>query len=281
MVQPLSQVLHFEGISSGTDLGAGAKAYQVENLRKLHARWEAVLDAHRDNASSQNSRKSAIQRRVLFIDHCTPTPNEDAGSLVAFEIMQAFIANGYKVTFMPEDNFAHMGADTRDLQRLGIETIYHPAYSRMSAFLAARNDAFDVIFLHRFSVADAHLAALRRAYPRCADRVPQCRPALPARDAGGRTGVGRHGRGQGEAHPRTRVACDRRRRCRARAFGTRDAMLQREVPAANLVVFPLVHDPAPRWRRCPRATACVSSVDSAIRRTPTASAGSSRRSGRW
>ncbi|MFL6591555.1 MAG: glycosyltransferase, partial [Luteimonas sp.] len=159
VVQPLSQLLHFEGISSGTDLGAGAKAYQVENLRKLHARWAAELAGHRDNAVQPELEKErSVQRRALFIDHCTPSPNEDAGSLVAFEVMQAFIANGYKVTFVPEDNFAHVGAHTRDLQRIGIEAIYHPAYSRMSAFLAARKDPFDVIFLHRFGVADAHLA---------------------------------------------------------------------------------------------------------------------------
>jgi glycosyltransferase involved in cell wall biosynthesis len=59
-----------------------------------------------------------------------------------------------------------MGATTADLQRRGIEAIYHPAYSRMPAFLAARDDDFDVIFLHRFKVGEAHMAVLRRRYPR-------------------------------------------------------------------------------------------------------------------
>ena len=166
VVQPLSQLLHFEGISSGTDTNTGAKACQVENLRKLHARWHGVLATHRVNADSPELEKErSITRRVLFVDHCTPTPKEDAGSVVAFEVMRGFMANGYKVTFIPEDNFAHMGADTHGLQRLGIEAIYHPAYSRMPAFLSARGDPFDVIFLHRFGVGDAHMAALRKKYP--------------------------------------------------------------------------------------------------------------------
>jgi GT2 family glycosyltransferase len=166
VVQPLSQLLHFEGISSGTDLGSGAKAYQVENLRKLHERWKDKLATHRPNAEHPELEKErSVVRRVLFVDHCTPTPDEDAGSLVAFEVMKAFLGQGYKVTFIPEDNFANVGAATRNLQRIGIEAIYHPAYPRMAAFLAARNDPYDTIFLHRFGVGDAHIDALRRKYP--------------------------------------------------------------------------------------------------------------------
>ncbi|HVQ34096.1 MAG TPA: glycosyltransferase family 2 protein, partial [Lysobacter sp.] len=120
VVQPLSQLLHFEGISSGTDLGQGAKAYQVENLRKLHERWRPVLERHRDNADHPELEKErSVSRRMLFVDMVTPTPNEDAGSLVAWEMMTAFRDSGFKLTFIPEDNFAHMGASTRELQRIG------------------------------------------------------------------------------------------------------------------------------------------------------------------
>src|SRR5690606_36523715 len=136
VVQPLSQVLHFEGISSGTDTTQGAKAYQVRNLERLRERWRDVLDGHRDNADRPDLEKErGVRRRVLFVDHCTPTPNEDAGSRVAWEVMAAFQAHGCKVTFVPEDNFVHMGEDTHALQRNGIEPIYHPAYSRMDQFL--------------------------------------------------------------------------------------------------------------------------------------------------
>lgn len=167
VVQPLSQIIHFEGVTSGTDVSQGAKAHQVENLRKLAERWRAEIAGHRPNAERPDLEKErGIRRRVLFIDSVTPTPNEDAGSLVAWEVMAAFRKVGYKVTFVPEDNFAHVGADTADLQRLGVETIYHPSYSFMADFLAARHDPFDVIFLHRYKVAETHLRALRRRYPR-------------------------------------------------------------------------------------------------------------------
>ena len=166
VVQPLSQLLHFEGISSGTDLGSGVKAYQVENLRKLRERWAEVLTTHRDNADQPELEKErAVARRVLFVDKTTPTPNEDAGSVVADEILQGMVAAGCKVTFVPEDNFAHVGEATRALQRRGIEAIYHPAHSRMASFVVARKEPFDVIFLHRFAVGEKHLDLLRRRYP--------------------------------------------------------------------------------------------------------------------
>lgn len=244
VVQPLSQVIHFEGITSGTDLGTGAKAYQVENLKKLKARWAHVLAAHRDNADQPELEKErAVGKRALFIDHCTPTPNEDAGSVVATEVMRIFADSGYKVTFIPEDNFAHVGAATADLQRRGIEAIYHPAYSRMATFLAQRKDRFDVIFLHRFGVGKAHLEALRRNYPDAkiiflnADmhHVREMREAELSGDSGARA-----------AALRTR---EQELKVAARADMTlvhsdyeRD-LLQRELPDANVALFPLVHDP--------------------------------------
>lgn len=244
VVQPLSQVLHFEGVSSGTDLGSGAKAYQVENLRKLHARWGHVLAGHRRNADSPELEKErGVKSRVLFVDHCTPTPNEDAGSLVAMEVMRAFMAHGCKVTFIPEDNFAHMGAATRDLQRLGVEAIYHPAYSRMPKFLELRDDPFDVLFLHRFGVGDAHLQALNDRYPHArvvflnAD-MHSLRETREAELAGDRQAMAR--------------ALQTRKReigVSARADITMVhseyelGLLRSELPDADIRLFPLVHDP--------------------------------------
>ena len=245
VVQPLSQLLHFEGVSSGTDLGSGAKAYQVENLRKLHARWAHVLEGHRANGEQPELEKERnVARRVLFVDRTTPTPREDAGSLVAFEVMRAFLDHGYKVTFVPEDNFAHLGAITRDLQRRGIEAIYHPAYSRMPAFLAARDDPFDVLFLHRFEVGEAHMQALHRRYPRArvlflnADmhHLREMREAELS--------------GDGAAMAAAMGTRDRELRVVERADVTlvhsdhEQALLQRELPGAKVELFPLIHEPA-------------------------------------
>ncbi|HKX57644.1 MAG TPA: glycosyltransferase, partial [Xanthomonadales bacterium] len=41
--QPAARIIHFEGITSGTDLNSGAKRYQQVNRGKFLQRWEAVL----------------------------------------------------------------------------------------------------------------------------------------------------------------------------------------------------------------------------------------------
>ena len=41
--QPLSVVVHFEGISNGTDLSSGQKAYQVANQSKFYEKWNGEL----------------------------------------------------------------------------------------------------------------------------------------------------------------------------------------------------------------------------------------------
>ncbi len=245
VVQPLSQLLHFEGISSGTDLGAGAKAYQVDNLRKLYERWKDVLATHRENADAPELEKErGVRGRVLFVDHCTPTPREDAGSMVAFETMAAFVAEGYKVTFIPEDNFAHMGAETRDLQRMGVEAVYHPAYPDMDRFLAERRDPFDVVFLHRFGVGEAHLERLRNHSPGArvlflnADMhsLRELRQAELSGDAGA---LARAGRTREREFAVVRAAD-----VTLVHSSYEQALLARELPEARVALYPLIHEPA-------------------------------------
>lgn len=244
VVQPLSQLLHFEGISSGTDLGQGAKAYQVENLRKLHARWQEVLAGHRENADRPDLEKERdVGKRMLFVDLVTPTPNEDAGSLVVHEMMSAFRDCGFKVTFIPEDNFAHMGATTRDLQRVGIEAIYHPAYSSLPAFAGARRDPFDVILLVRFKVGEAHLEMLRKAYPSARILFSNCdlhylremREAELAGDAAAMAAA--------RETKRREIAVIAGADLNLVHSEAELELLGKDAPSSPTVLFPLVHDP--------------------------------------
>ena len=244
LVQPLSQVLHFEGVSSGTDLGQGAKAYQTANLRKLYERWKDVLSGHRENAQHPELEKERdTNKRMLFIDHCTLTPNEDAGSLVAFEILKTFRRFGFKVTFIPEDNFAHMGEDTRVLQRLGVETIYHPSYSRMEQFLAARHDNFDVILMHRFTVGDKHMSALKAQFPSAKFIFLACdlhylREMREAEIVGDKAAIDR----ANQTKLRELAVASSSDAVVVYSDIERDMVLA-EIPTSNVVLFPLVHDP--------------------------------------
>jgi glycosyltransferase involved in cell wall biosynthesis len=81
------------------------------------------------------------------------------------ETMRALQALGYKVTFVPVDNFLWTKAYSAPLQAMGVETIYHPFYSRFEPFITARGAEFDLVIVHRFAAAERVMGAVRTHAP--------------------------------------------------------------------------------------------------------------------
>jgi len=164
--QPCSVVEHLEGATSGTDPERGVKAWQTVNAAKLFERWQPALESHAPpGVEPEREKDRGATGRVLFIDACTPTPDQDAGSLTALRLMQSFQSLGYKVTFVPEDNFLYLDGYTADLQRLGIECLYAPYERSIEDLLHRRGGEFDVIVVFRHAVAAKHLATIRKLCP--------------------------------------------------------------------------------------------------------------------
>ena len=165
--QPLSTVIHFEGITSGTDTAHGAKAYQIDNSRKLFERWQPRLQNHQLAGTDVDKAKDRrATRRVLVIDHCTPTPNQDAGSVTVFNSMMLLREMDFQVTFIPEDNFLYMPEYTTALQRVGVEVLYAPYVTSVRQHLKDAGDRYDLAFLFRPSVMEHHIKDLRKLCPR-------------------------------------------------------------------------------------------------------------------
>ncbi|VVE85893.1 glycosyltransferase [Pandoraea sputorum] len=160
--QPLSAIVHYEGITSGTDLKQGAKAYQVSNSKKLFARWQQRLAGHQPNGVDVNRAKDrASQRRVLVLDHCTPTPDQDAGSVTVFNTLMLLRESGFQVTFIAEDNFLYMPAYTTALQRIGVEVVYAPYCTSVGQHLKEHGARYDLALLFRPVVVERHIKAVR------------------------------------------------------------------------------------------------------------------------
>ena len=75
--QPLSKVIHFEGVSNGTDVnGTGLKRYQVENSRKLKEKWADEFKKQSVNDGNPNPfrarERSQKKPVVLIVDHYVP-----------------------------------------------------------------------------------------------------------------------------------------------------------------------------------------------------------------
>lgn len=166
LYQPCSKVVHFEGVSSGTDTSSGIKAYQVVNLKKFYDRWQPILAGHGVAGERPDlERDRGISKRVLIIDSVTPTPDMDAGSLVAYQFMKILLKLGYGVTFIPAHNLQPDGRYTQDLQRMGVECWHYPFISSVEEYLQQHGDKFDVVFLYRVTEASRHLGLVRAYAP--------------------------------------------------------------------------------------------------------------------
>lgn len=165
--QPASLVVHHEGISSGTDLSTGVKAYQVTNHAKFLERWRSELArTHRPAGSDPEVASERGRRhRVLVMDACTPTPDRDSGSLRMLALMRAMRDEGCSVVFFAE-NRAHDGAYTHALQQLGVEAWWHPFLADVPAWLARHGKRFDLVVGSRHYVLSPVLPLLRTHAPR-------------------------------------------------------------------------------------------------------------------
>ncbi len=163
--QPASRVVHHEGISSGTDLGSGVKAYQVVNRSKFAEKWAGRLATHRAPGESPRlERDRDVIGRMLVIDATTPTPDLDAGSVTAYFFLKLFRELGYKVVFAPE-NLAFIDKYTPALQTLGIECLYVPHVGTIRDYLREHGGEFDVVILYRAYTANNHLQDVKRYCP--------------------------------------------------------------------------------------------------------------------
>lgn len=165
--QPSSVVIHFEGVTSGADITQGVKAYQVENSKKLFSRWQGHLVEHQiPGGDVDRAKDRRAKRRVLVLDHCTPTPNQDAGSVTVFNLLLLLREMDFQVTFIPEDNFLYMSEYTTALQRVGIEVLYAPYVVSIEAHLKEYGSRYDLIFLFRPTVVERNIEALRQYCPK-------------------------------------------------------------------------------------------------------------------
>ncbi len=166
LYQPLSQLVHFEGITSGASTESGVKSYQVDNARKLFERWQQELKTHGTPGVEPDLAKDRnILGRALVLDHCTPTPDQDAGSITALNIMAILQGLGFKVTFAPEDNFLFMGSYTAAMQRVGIECLYTPYVNSLEQHLRECGDCYDIVLVFRLLATERNLGVIRKYCP--------------------------------------------------------------------------------------------------------------------
>lgn len=162
---PFSEIIHFEGISSGTSVTSGMKRFQEVNRPKFKARWSQAFKNNGVIGRDPDLNKDRnVRFRALVIDFTTPQPDRDAGSYAAVQEIRLLQSLGFKVTFLP-DNMAYLASATENLQRMGVECAYSPFALCVSELLESRGSEFDLVYVSRYSIAERHIDAIRRFAP--------------------------------------------------------------------------------------------------------------------
>jgi len=158
MYQPFSKVIHYEGLTSGTDVNYGVKQFQKINCTKFVSKWKNVLYFHSNsNLLNDLQIKNRYKKGfVLFIDATTPTPDKDSGSIDSYNFMLILNNLGYAVTFIPQ-NLAFFDEYTINLQKMGIEVLYFPFIKSIESFLAEKGNLYDFVVLSRITVAREYI----------------------------------------------------------------------------------------------------------------------------
>ena len=152
MFQPKSVVVHFEGVSNGTNTSSGQKSYQVVNQKKFYEKWKNVLEKENNPNGVDAFRardRSLHKKTLLMIDHYVPQFDKDAGSRSMYQYLKLFVSQGYNVKFLG-DNFYQHEPYTTILQQMGIEVLYGVWYrDHWQEWIEQNANDFDYIFLSR------------------------------------------------------------------------------------------------------------------------------------
>lgn len=158
--QPEAQVIHYEGVSAGTDITQGLKKYQQINLAHFKEKWQHLLEQNHFSGPDQLylARERETKRRAIVVDHFVPTYDKDSGSVRMLSILKILQELNFKVVFWPE-NRAYHDRYTRQLQRMGIEAMYGDI--DFETYLKANGKHIDLIILSRPYVAINFIYAAR------------------------------------------------------------------------------------------------------------------------
>jgi len=166
LYQPKSVIIHFEGITNGTDLGSGVKQYQVVNREKFYDKWKKELIKNQfPNAKDVflARDRSANKKHMLFVDHYLPHYDEDAGSKAALDYLKMFVKNGIQVHFIGDNFYDYPETPYLEtLTQMGIEVLYGEWYkNHWQEWIENNGQYLDYIILSRPHIAEKYIDIVR------------------------------------------------------------------------------------------------------------------------
>lgn len=148
-------------------------SFLVDQVDRL-VQQRADADAERGpRASAQQYRRRwgtdhaapLANRRALIMDVRAPAPDRDAGSQALLSHMRALQALGYAVSFVATEQSCISLSTKAMLDGIGVQCLGKPFYASVEEVLGRQAGCFDVVYLHRASVASQYMALARRHMP--------------------------------------------------------------------------------------------------------------------
>ncbi|MCA0405418.1 MAG: glycosyltransferase [Proteobacteria bacterium] len=120
-------------------------------------RWQAELER------LSHQPQLVTRRRALVIDERLPQPEQDAASNAVLSHAESLVRLGYHVEMIGLDDNGEEAASIQRLNAHGIEA--HGRIDDVSAYIAARQGQFDLVYLHRISIARKFIDLCKSAQP--------------------------------------------------------------------------------------------------------------------
>jgi len=124
--QPRTEIIHFEGVSHGTDLSEGIKKNQVKNQHIFLDKWKHVFEEKnfsRDENLFRARERSMHKKMALLIDYHIPNAPLKEQTPKAVELINDLISSQYVVKLLPDD-FKRKGNMLSEFEQKGVEFLY-------------------------------------------------------------------------------------------------------------------------------------------------------------
>ena len=181
-----SHVIHYEGITNGTDVNVGLKRYQIINAPKFIEKWKKELALQYPNDPKLRYQFSNRKKgkRILIIDDIPPLPDRASGALRHYNTLKQLLKMDYQVTYvhMMGKQFADKAAMEYfyDLKMLGVEFQWFnyegwwairnepavkPVLKNLIDSLELKLRKFDYVYIAFYHIAEYFIDLIRNEIP--------------------------------------------------------------------------------------------------------------------
>ena len=168
--QPKSVLIHHEGVTNGRDENEGIKRYQIINKEIFHRKHLKNLDLKKNQYNKLKEQRNSLfsneifhRERIIIIDNCIPTPDQDEGSLYMWNLINFLKEEGNLVKFIPTEELYETRTHYFDkLRQIGVECATLPFYSSVDEYLEENEEFFTLAIVTRVNNYENYAKSVKK-----------------------------------------------------------------------------------------------------------------------